>query len=200
MALIQTQKEKKTDEYDHTCTSVSDCAYLQRLCKALQFYQSNEASNHNELLKYFAPENYNLLLTDYHHILYQHLDNKPIIEIQKEFELIHHKIMKYIKQCSLEKCKRLERNHRTRDKHTANATNNDTKIQFYIDTMDTIHCYFIHSFDLGFRLKADEISTFHSVDENDEKKDDSYLYKDTQMKQLKNVLNIKRKKLSSTRG
>eukprot|EP01083_Nonionella_stella_P084152 232891_1 len=207
MASLVSQSEHKNseNEYDQTCDSVENCAYLQRLCKALQFYQSNKESNHKAFLNYFSSQHYDLLLTDYHHILNHHLEQKSLIDTQHEFELIHNTIIRSIDHCSLDQCNKFKRNNRNRSKLKVDPSLTDAKIRFYTDTLDTIHCYFVHSYDIGFRLKSDQIKTDDTQrndakQSDDEDMDESNLYKDHQMEQFKRILQEKQKHLRSIRG
>ena len=61
-------------------------------------------------------------------------------------------------------------------------------MQFYIDLLDTIHCYFIHSFDLGMRIK---LSKYYedTEDDIDDRKYNTLEYYDQEIKIIKRRLN-----------
>ena len=63
--------------------------------------------------------------------------------------------------------------------------------------MDTIHCFFIHTFDTGFRIKTNQ---FDNIINQDAKNDDDELYEDLTMIKLSNFLKNKREKLRQIRG
>ena len=67
-------------------------------------------------------------------------------------------------------CKQYSRNNRDRDKQDKNNINNqlinnqtdEFKVIFYTDLLDTIHCYFCHSYDVGFRMRSCDLAQiFH---------------------------------------
>lgn len=84
-------------------------------------------------------------------------------------------------------CKQYIRN--TRDR-TTEKINVDNKTAFYIDLLDTIHCNFVHSFDLGYRINTSQISLEQKQnDEDDEDYEVNYLHQLLALKHrtLKNI-------------
>ena len=62
-------------------------------------------------------------------------------------------------KCNISNCKQYSRNNRDRHK--------DFKVIFYTDLLDTIHCYFTHSFDIGFRMRYSHLTQiYHQSYEN----------------------------------
>ena len=69
-----------------------------------------------------------------------------------------------------------------------------------METMDTIHCYFLHTFDIGFRLKSNDIYNIMDEKKNDENDDDDEICEDSTIVKLSNFLKSKRQKLRNIRG
>eukprot|EP01084_Bolivina_argentea_P206686 352804_1 len=100
------------------------------------------------------------VLNDFHHVLLAH---------SHQFEQIYHVLVKdnRNKKCDASECLILRRNHRNR----CLLSKNDEKLRelFFIEgtgydydickqqLLDKIHCHFLHSFDLGYRLSHIEI-------------------------------------------
>ena len=102
-------------------------------------------------------------------------------------------------RCDIGKCSMYSRNNRERE--TVNIECKDKKLSMFIDILDTIHCYFIHSVDVGFRI-------IQPITNNDkEKKEDDYISSentaydhDQEMKEMRIYLSSKRKRLQNLRG
>eukprot|EP01084_Bolivina_argentea_P076315 138309_1 len=195
-AAIETKQET-----DDRCDSTLQCKCVERIIMVLKFYQMiNENSiindKHNELiLEYF--NKYEYLVNDYHHIIVDHLNSSTTCTNNYQFSLLHNEIAKHIK-CDVIKCQQYKRYSRNRE-NVEKATNKikDENVLFYIDLLDNIHCYFVHSYHIGFRIK-------HNI-KNESKQelqdiDSKQLYYDKQMEQLKAYLSNKRNKLVKIRG
>ena len=91
-------------------------------------------------------------------ILIEHLSNKSVHEINEEFNNLHTMLRRDNIRCDFGKCSSIRRYHRIRENidNLEQQSLRSHNLQFYIDLMDTIHCYFIHSFDLGMRIKFDK--------------------------------------------
>eukprot|EP01084_Bolivina_argentea_P109346 195453_1 len=130
------------------------CESLKRIVTMLHFYQStisNDDEKNGDLLLDYVQNQYKELLTDYQHIISNHL-NKSKKENDDNYYIINCKCKKYI-QCDLSNCNNYQRNNRDRCKEQI-IENYDSLLTIYTDIIDTIHCYFIHSFDTGFRIKS----------------------------------------------
>ena len=190
MANEAEEKKKMIFKDKKNCTVISKCNSIQRITKCLHFYQMLEVNDYGALLEYLNENNYGFLLDDYHHILQRHFgDSKSIQHSNDQYEEIHNYIMQYLTECKLEKCNKLSRNNRNRETQSINAKQNDNNddtiindkdcepgglLEFYIETLDTIHCLLVHAFDVGFRLRSDEIAanvsleTMNSTENEDE--------------------------------
>ena len=111
---------------------------------------------------------YNIIsiLNDYIHIIKYH-DN------------ILQDIYKYIniKSCKLNTCKYIKRNYRNKINENNNNknNNNDNKSELINNIIDIIHCYLIHTFDIGFKLTQNEkdLISFDNDDEEEYIDDDN---------------------------
>eukprot|EP01084_Bolivina_argentea_P292771 503416_1 len=114
------------------CEQSMTCPLLQQLLKSLQAYDIN--SN--------TMENIEQRVTDaYLHVLNEHSDD--------DFAEIYNKLQR----CNIIKCTKFKRKNRNRMLFDKNI---QFKTDVLCDTMDTIHCYFHHSYDLGYRLSQEE--------------------------------------------
>eukprot|EP01083_Nonionella_stella_P203162 741552_1 len=206
--------EKKLPENECEDISVSECAALQRVTAALAFYQSIKSDSKNEtqigsfLREYFST--YSNFLNDYGHVLHQHLHTGSVKQNNAQFEEIYDYISKQI-QCDITTCPQFVRNNRNRQKtqnDSFGSQNTDIKTIFYLDLLDTIHCYLLHAFDVGFRIKTNELqindyqlaNDEELVDSDDSNADKSLLYKDNGMEKLKSFLGNRRKRLDEIAG
>lgn len=199
---------KSKSIFNNECKSLVECDSINRIISCLKFYQKLDLNNDSNLLiEYLNQNNYPFLLNDYNHILIKHLgDNKSTQETRKEFEAIHVYIMSQIESCELEKCQQLHRNSRDREKDSESALiqpddNQDKDLfNFYVDYLDTIHCFLVHTFDIGHRLKSDEINL--DIDDNKEEEniqnEDDYI--DHKMGKLKEMISLRRKRFDNIRG
>eukprot|EP01084_Bolivina_argentea_P198656 340112_1 len=170
----------KHDDASHNSTIVIDVELqnstpLKNIISYLKYYQTilNDV-NYNDLLCEYFDENKNIL-EDYAYILKQYLNNEPN-KNNETFEQIYNIISKEIK-CDIKNCKQYSRNNRNREKESQKPNNqkssdkNDQfKILFITDLFDTIHCYFLHSFDIGFRMKHSELTHIYNHSHNDKHK------------------------------
>ena len=138
-----------------------------RIIKCLHFYNELKPSEYHSLLQYFTKENYPHLIDDFNSILMNNLgDDKSQQQSRKEFESIYKRITNFIKEdCPLkdsEIFKRCNRNRATKklfeDDSILNVKGDELqKLKFYIETLDTIYCYFMYSYDMGCRLKDSDL-------------------------------------------
>eukprot|EP01083_Nonionella_stella_P120714 361993_1 len=107
------------------------------------------------------------LLNDFHHLLYHH---------DKEYEQIYNYLLGQIgTKCVASMCSVLQRN------------NNEFKIFADQDsvqeigtrqTINQIHCYFLHSFDIGYRFNEKELKTINQYSGQDEPKSEDNIHDD----------------------
>eukprot|EP01084_Bolivina_argentea_P000172 324_1 len=95
-------------------------------------------------------------------------------------------------QCDIKTCKIYKRNNRQRE--SDNISSDNDVLNYIIDILDSIHCYFIHSVDTGYRI----LDGIH--ESSDDSKDDKSIYYDKQLLTLKSHLKSKRKEIEQIRG
>eukprot|EP01084_Bolivina_argentea_P278504 475815_1 len=197
------------------CTSILSCESINRITKYLNEYENMSIEN---IEATFNNKTYPFLTDDFNHVLFDHLsDDKTIKKKTLEFQSIHNHIMSNISSCSLEKCSKFKRNNRNREMQKM-SINHET--EYYLDIMDTIHCFFVHAFDIGFRMKSDELHniTKNSINDNNNKTEMKYSddinidadmddengiqldLKDPTLTTLSNILKSKRERLQNIRG
>ena len=170
------------------CDSLENCTSMHHIIDNLKLYQMIETDKIDDI-EFINKLNENIL-DDYHHILVEHLSNKSVDEINEEFNNLHGMLRKEGIRCDFGKCSSIRRYHRVRENidNLEQQSLRTPDLQFFVDLMDTIHCYFIHSFDLGMRIK---LNKYYDRDE-DEEDDNKYAeleYHDQEIKIIKRRLN-----------
>eukprot|EP01084_Bolivina_argentea_P109258 195269_1 len=142
------------------CAKLEQCICVERIIKAMKYYDSLNLDDgkSRDLLVKFCTGVYKLLLDDFIHIVTKH--NNEI----EDFKM---------PKCNFVDCDLLDRHNRTDRNYTHDQTFNSTQdknVIFYIDLMDSIHCYLMHLYDVGLRIKQNE----HKDDLDDTKSDTEY--------------------------
>eukprot|EP01083_Nonionella_stella_P030273 83009_1 len=187
--------KKRDVPFNYQCESISTCPSIHRIILCLNKYHKLEDLNQFHTI--FNSGNHTHLNNDFNHILMQHLgDNKSVIETADEYEQIYNHMNGKVQPCDFEKCGKFIRNNR--HKETQHIRIKDRQIEYYIELLDTIHCYFLHSFDVGFRIKNTDLQHGDkNTCDNESKKDkESTLTPHDVSFMLQN----KRCKLQSVRG
>ena len=202
---FESKKDNFSAKYDAVEAGIcrddyTKCMAIKRIIKMLKFYHNNH-DNYGEISKYLQDYK-QYLISDYHHVLSDHLNEDKISKTQsdQEFKWIYDQLnstanndMTYKNTlCDIGECKIYSRNNRDRAK--INIDCDDEQLSMFIDIMDTIHCYFLHSVDIGYRI------LHSSNDELKENDNDVYTASDTEMKQLRSYLLSRRQKLQKLRG
>eukprot|EP01084_Bolivina_argentea_P302159 521507_1 len=148
------QGESELISDKHTSTETNDCKSI---------YNCDEELFECENFKQISPilkgwNHYNVdndkyekdiydILNNFHHLICFH-DNDT------EFELIHKQTMK----CNINKCMIFRRNYRDRletrndiEKRKMHYNTNDNNAKSIYQILDKIHCYYHHSYDIGYR-------------------------------------------------
>eukprot|EP01083_Nonionella_stella_P274468 931695_1 len=170
------------------CEDLNECKSLHRIKHVLLRYDSYIDRNHNDELKQNANENDEniellqpqhsnsinsvfdeecddtTLLDDFNHLLLDH---------SRHFEEIHY-ILSNDKMCSLSSCYRMQRSHRDRFELREKDNKiqemyfncNDSRDVVYQQILDRIHCHYVHSFDILYKLnKKDRAEVARSGDD-----------------------------------
>lgn len=176
MGAITTKLEQQTSTLiqplishtsDSTC-SVKECEEIHQIIDCVLHYESLDINDEDDKSKmmYFFKNIYKSTLDDYIHIITKHAD-----DLEEIFHLI---ISEFNTECcDLIGCSMLRRHHRDRTKDEEmkqmdDYDNYDDQFLFYRDVMDQIHCYLYHLYDIGYRIKRDQIR----FDNHDEKETD----------------------------
>eukprot|EP01084_Bolivina_argentea_P176338 305172_1 len=211
---INENKTYSNQYTDSQCESVTSCTAVENIKKALEYQYKTD--NKAEIYEYCTNTNPNII-KDFHHILMRHLNHANKLKNDKNFQIIY-KIMTTNIECNVSKCGGFSRNNRNKEKKSSKmtveqqSTNDDDNLEhtYFIDLLDNIHCYFIHSFDTGFRLNADMTDQIYN--NNDDVKlsplaeldfdsnDIQRLYVDNVVQKLKTFLLDKQKKITDLRA
>ena len=178
--------------------NILNCPSSQRITSLLKFYQKNHA-NH-DLLGQYLEKYKDHLISDFHHILGKHLSEDTVTtqESDKQFEMMYEELKNNNINCDIGKCQMYLRNNRQRE--LVKIECEDKNLSMFIDIIDTIHCFFIHSIDIGYRIQ----NAFYNRDDTDNKdeedmKNESSAY-DAKMARLRRHLKSKRMKVERIRG
>eukprot|EP01084_Bolivina_argentea_P276004 470825_1 len=138
-----------TTEFFNNCKSLKNCESLQRIICILQFYKNSFNDEEKTMIE--IRTKYRHILNDYHHILNKHLNEDILLMsvCNEQFECIYKEIMDNELECDINECLIYLRNNREREKTLVEY---ETNLAVYMDILDSIHCYFIHSVDFGFRM------------------------------------------------
>ena len=152
---------------DIKCDKVTECVKMQVICAILRGYQTFITQQQQEEGK-SDRENYELdemilefyeegkekigLVNDFNHLLTCH---------SSEFEDVYNLLVARIydgKPCDLKQCESIKKNQRDRNKECTDlyhsTENNEIVLQ---QLLDRIHCYFLHTFDIGYKTTKEEI-------------------------------------------
>ena len=142
-----------------TTDPINECISIKRLLSLLKMYSHLDIMNnkkHQNLLIEQMNENeeYKEFLNDYIHLLSDHSHQIQIINLSLE-------------PCKISECKYTSRHHRREDiEEMKQIDDNDKNLNFYVSTMDSLHFYLHHLFDVGLRIKS-------STNENEDKSQDA---------------------------
>eukprot|EP01084_Bolivina_argentea_P076007 137733_1 len=157
-------------KYEVCGHSVTECIHLNRF---LQTINKHDINMDHELMKN--------VMNDYLHLLHCHnRDN--------DFEYIVAKMG----LCDVTKCEMFRRHFRDPSGQPTNST-------IFEEMLDKMHCYYVHSFDIGNRLKKEEQQTVASNDEYDIQSADNSLI-NKQLLKMNEMIFAKRQILNSLSG
>eukprot|EP01084_Bolivina_argentea_P280489 479693_1 len=186
-------------QMEHTtrCQSVDACECIKNVIGTLIFYNKNKHELTEDVLADYFLHRCKSLINDYHHILTHHLGGDTKTN-NIQFQLIHKQISHYIK-CDISKCQQYKR-IQTNDKALLNQVLNEySPITAWIEFTDSIHCYFIHSFDVGYRISPQDQQLIRHNDLNEEQTCDEGSELDvTEITHLRRFLDDKRQKFNTT--
>eukprot|EP01083_Nonionella_stella_P223839 797301_1 len=167
-----------------TCTKdIKKCDHLKRLLVVMYEYNKNS----------ILTVKINHIINDYLHIMHEHVSDLEFEFVVNGFEF-----------CDIEQCKTFARNHRIRTNEEPPIVNAHLNDIVCAQIMNKMHCYFLHSYDIGNRLTINDKESIANVanareDDHDETKhsmDDvfSASMNDTKLLKMNHILSKKRKK------
>eukprot|EP01084_Bolivina_argentea_P274350 467606_1 len=109
-------------------------------------------------------------------------------ETEEEFEYIQ----KQLNPCDIITCDAFQRNYRIK---SSNDTTKDDNV--FIQIMDKIHCYFLHSYDIGNRIKHRLITEMEEKENKSETSDILNQIIDKRFLKIKNILIANRNKYNT---
>lgn len=170
----ESKDDKLIDNKINKCKELK-CDYLQRIIYAIKFYHNIDIiKDQIELIK-FVNNKYIEFINDYHHILFVH---------ENDIEEIHNLLLtKYNESpCKLNTCYRVSRNIRNLQEEEIvnydidNNQENNIELTFWINLFDSLHCYFLHIYDYGYRIPHNfKMQSIQNEDDDDD--DDIYFKK-----------------------
>eukprot|EP01084_Bolivina_argentea_P180654 312107_1 len=134
---------------DQNICNINNCLPIKQLLLIIQ-YHMNE--NNNGDLSQFIETNSDItqILNNFYHILNEHNNN--------QFEILYNYIINNLYPnsqlynfCDIQTCKSIQRLYSNNSYITTNK-NLEINDIILIEIMDIIHCYILHSFDIGYKL------------------------------------------------
>ena len=166
------------------CESLNRLFVSLRYCSLLQIHQNK---NHRHIFDHFINNIYKIkhLLNDYTHFINNH--SEYIQEIADY--LIKEKSFKICKD--IKHCQYSQRHHRA-DEQTQVTQMSDSHLNLYAETLDSIHFYIFHLYQVGLRSSKDDNDSHIKTDE---KCDDEYF--DESFYRIRNLISSTRNKTKS---
>eukprot|EP01084_Bolivina_argentea_P008809 16473_1 len=181
-------------ECKYNNNKINKCQHLQQFIKSLQIFESlikikQHDNEHNiDEIKIKLPALYD----NFCHLLLHHDNNHA-------FETIYNELGG---RCD-EKCIHFRRNYRNRDKISIDMYSTDeykaaAEIIAMHQIIDSVHCFYRHSFDIGYRLSIKERESIENCvsDQKEVVDTDNEYFKNHQIIRTYEILANKRKKLS----
>eukprot|EP01084_Bolivina_argentea_P300946 519041_1 len=129
-------------------SSCKDNKALQRIINTLKFHQKNDDPRN---LVPFIEKEHGTLVDDYITI-FKELLNGKINDNNKTFEEIYNLLIQSLDKIDVNTSQPLKRFY---DENNNNKIKNKST-EFYLNLLDSIYVYFIHSYDLGYKIKGKE--------------------------------------------
>eukprot|EP01084_Bolivina_argentea_P110435 197195_1 len=147
--LVSEEEETEDEDAFEEQHRVENCLAVKRMIQALQWYATHGHDHQSvyEKVKYglYGKQ----LFDDYHHVMDIHLQHTLVHihdDMMSDYHWICAQVDKHVKPCPHTKCIGYRRYLRW--KHCANVhkaqTQKQYQIQTYVNTMDGIHCCFLH--------------------------------------------------------
>eukprot|EP01084_Bolivina_argentea_P196211 336384_1 len=192
--------DNKYNETIQNCKSnVNECKSVERVIKLLNDYNRLNVVNNKDMDKLveICEENKSTL-NDYIHIITHHNNEYDLEEI---FNLIIEEINN---ECNLRNCSFISRHYRDRTvkqsyeiKEEESKYNEETtKVIFWMDLLDSMHCFLFHMYDTGMRVKKNGLNKI--IDKKEEKYEEFDEYYDVTFANIYYQIKTKIKTLQSS--
>eukprot|EP01083_Nonionella_stella_P183460 663099_1 len=194
--ILEQIEEQSSSESITSCTlshtectgnNTDTCPSVNQVINALLLYQTLDLDNtqHQQQLIQYCNETNTRILDDYIHLVTKHSH-----QVSDIYDLIS---IRTNVPCNLAKCSSAIRHHRDRDKPTPNDV--DTQVMFWMDVMDSCHCYLSHLYDLGLRININSAPS--TIDRDMDHTDPDY---DTNLANIHKILKATRVALNELDG
>ena len=153
--------------FDRCDDSLLGCPSLNRLAVTLRYYQKSFDQQYRDTFMHFINNIYpqKELLNDYIHLMRLHQDQ--IENIRNDY-INNQGIIK----CNIKTCPFTQRHHRISDDNKTTESDS-TEFNFIKETIDSLHFYIMHMFEVGLRIPRMD----NDIDpENEEKKDNNIYF------------------------
>eukprot|EP01084_Bolivina_argentea_P090502 163069_1 len=152
------------NQIDTACKG-TNCGKLNRLINTYKNKYGNDTYT----------SKFTFIINDYIHVLLEHNNDDDFEYICSQFGY-----------CDISKCAAAHRIYCKKTKNPSMATNINIAMQ---QIMDKIHCYYSHTFDIGYRLNASERQSISCSDT--EQKSNNELYYNYKLLKIKQLINKK---------
>ncbi len=168
---------------NNKCIDIKECNALKNLITASKEYESIR-NRKQESFDDYCNETYPNILNEYIHFILCHSH-----QIEGINKLILHN--NNLEHCNITKCDVFDRHYRNNSRRINNKSN-DEMFSFYSDLFDRFHYYIHHLFEIGMRIKTDEMKQI-------ENKETEETFIDYKFAQKQKTINDKRVKYKINR-
>eukprot|EP01084_Bolivina_argentea_P112102 199961_1 len=164
-AIFESNKKQCVKSMNNITNS---CYYLHRILLALKYYSSlnidNNTLSNDKLIEFFT-NIYKNILNDWMHVIKKHAHQ--VEQINKELMT-----KQPILTCDIKNCQLTSRHYDSSRNRKLSRKNNqkiDSKFIFYRDTLDNIHFYLFHLYDVGLRITQTKNDEYNNKSKNNNK-------------------------------
>ena len=161
VGMVDSNEHDQYQCHEGTTNPLQDCPSIQRLISLLEMYEDLDVINNNEDQNMFVRQmndtrECKYFLDDYIHLISDHSHQLETICVSLD-------------PCNdIARCVSTSRNYQTDNmeemKLYTEEDDDDEVLNFYINTMDSLHFYLYHLFDVGLRMQSDKKHPNQSLD------------------------------------
>eukprot|EP01083_Nonionella_stella_P267635 904179_1 len=151
---------------------LTNCGYLNRFTKDMNTFTDKHVCGSDDILD------------DHLHLLLYH-------NTKQDFENIYNALRKC---CNIKQCKMFHRNYRNRHQHQVqDSVQNDHEHTVNRQIYDRVHCFYLHSYDIGYKMSSREDAILNAMDDDlkQDENDDNRYFVNRKTKQLYSILSKK---------